>query len=91
MAYSFRALSHLAMTTQTFYVIPDDKIKHECIPVGCVLSVAVAILGVGVVYPGGVCQKGGRCLPGGWVNALEECLPRDVHLTPMDRQTPVKT
>ena len=45
---------------------PDDKIKHECIPVGCELSVAVAILGVGVVYPGGVCQKGaGVCQEGG--------------------------
>ena len=39
----------------------------------------------------GCLPNGGRSLPGGWVNAREECLPRDVHLSPMDRQTPVKT
>ena len=51
--------------------------QQECIPVGCVPSAALAILG-GVSAQGGVCPRG--CMPGGVL-----------YTSPVDRQTPVKT
>ena len=55
--------------------------KQECIPVGCIVSAAVAICmrGVcpGVVSPGGVAAQRGVC-PGGVFSG-------GVHLPPVDR------
>ena len=60
--------------------------KQECIPVGCVLSAAVAVwwgvVCLGSVCPGGVCPGG--CLPRGCLLG-RWCLPGDVHLPPVDR------
>ena len=69
--------------------------RQECIPVGCVLSAAVAILGLGCL-PRGCLQRGGVCLRGvgvfDWgMSVCQGVLPGGVHLPTVDRQTPVKT
>ena len=67
-----------SMTIIKVYFEQIYREEQECIPVGCVLSAAVAILGgclprgclpMGMSAQGGVCP--GDCLPRG-------CLPRRV-------------
>ena len=64
---------------------PKEKIKQECMPVGCVPSVAVTVC----VCPGCVSAfvGGGGYLPGG--DVCPGGLPRGVCLTdpPVDRMT----
>ena len=65
------------------------KKKQECIPVGCILSAAVAVCwggGVsarGVSAQGAVSAQGGQCLPGGV--CIPACTEADTPL--VDRMT----
>ena len=74
-------MQFFALTIYSLFV----TVKQECIPVGCVLSAAVAILGRVCLAGGeGSPREGGVCLAGGSVQG-GVCLAGGVHPLWTDR------
>ena len=85
LSYLKVSLLNVKMKCTGFPLNLETLEQQECIPVGCVLSAAVAISGKGGCLPGRGCLPGGGGVCPGVCVCFGGCLPREC--TPLWGQT----